>query len=116
LNSESCSDKWTTLRFTLPARAGSASKYTASGVRPVKRAVRSARVVELEVTSKPGTRSADGLVRAQIHFLVLHRFPQSFDEHVVAPAALAVHADRDAVLLEDGSELQARELTPLDPC
>jgi hypothetical protein len=35
----------------------------------------------------------------EIHLLVFDAFPESFHEHVVAPAAFPVHADLDAVLL-----------------
>lgn len=43
---------------------------------------------------------ADGRVRVQVDVLVLDRLPQPLDKHVVAPAALAVHTDRDPVTLE----------------
>jgi hypothetical protein len=38
-------------------------------------------------------------VQIDLLILVFDRFSQAFDKHVVAPAAFAVHADRDAVLL-----------------
>jgi hypothetical protein len=36
----------------------------------------------------------------QTHLLVLDAPPQPFDDDVVAPAAFAVHADRNVVVLE----------------
>lgn len=47
----------------------------------------------------------------QIDLLVFNRAPESFDEHVVAPTALAVHADLDRALLQQASERLAGELT-----
>jgi len=50
---------------------------------------------------------------AQLELFVLHQFPQSFDENVAAPSALAVHADGDAVPLEPAGERLAGELAAL---
>ena len=49
----------------------------------------------------------------QIHLLVFHTPPQPLDQHVVAPAAGAIHADSDVVLLEEPRELLAGELAAL---
>ncbi len=70
-------------------------------------------VVEPEVTLQALPGGTDRWVSSQIHLLVFHAPPQPFDEHVVAPAALAVHADGAAVLLQPPGEVQAGELTTL---
>jgi hypothetical protein len=79
----------------------------------VKRTVRTPAVVELQIAPDATARRAHRLVGAQIHFLVLDRFPQPFHEHVVAPAALAVHADGDAIVLEQLREFETGELAAL---
>ena len=76
----------------------------------VKRRMWAARVVELQITLDAGARLAHALVSTQVDLFVLDRFPQAFDEHVVAPAALAIHADGDAVLEQQLGELDAGEL------
>src|SRR5664280_3034512 len=47
------------------------------------------------------------------HLLIFDAAPQPFDEDVVDPAALAVHTDRDAGVLQDLDPLVARELRSL---
>ena len=47
------------------------------------------------------------------HVFILHAFPEPFDEHVVHPAALAVHADFDIVLFENVREIIRGKLAPL---
>jgi hypothetical protein len=49
----------------------------------------------------------------QIHLLVFDAAPQPLDEHVVAPGAFAVHADRNAVVGEHAGEGRAGELRTL---
>jgi hypothetical protein len=48
-----------------------------------------------------------------VDFLVFHAFPQSLDKHIVDPAAFAVHADPDAVALNQADELPAGKLAAL---
>jgi hypothetical protein len=48
----------------------------------------------------------------EIDLLVFHRAPEALHEHVVAPAALAVHADGDLLAQEDGGEGRARDCEP----
>ena len=79
----------------------------------VKRAVRTPAVVELQIAPDPTARCAHRVIGMQIHLLVLDRFPQPLDEHVVAPTSLAVHADGDAVLLEQLREFETGELAAL---
>jgi hypothetical protein len=55
-------------------------------------------------------RSSD---RFLIHFLVFDGSPQTFDEDVVAPGALAVHADGDIVPDKHAGKRQAGELVAL---
>ena len=77
------------------------------------RAVRPAAVVEREIARDRGSRLAHRLIGPQVHLLVLQRLPEPLDEHVVAPAALAVHADGNAVALEQRDEFHASELAAL---
>jgi hypothetical protein len=44
------------------------------------------------------------------YLLVFHGFPEPLDENVVAPGALAVHTDGDAVREQDAGERLAGEL------
>jgi hypothetical protein len=55
----------------------------------------------------------DGVVCVQIDLHVFNALPESLDEHVVSPTPFSVHADLDAVLGEQPSELVAGELVPL---
>ncbi len=75
--------------------------------------VRPAGVVEVDVAADAFAGGAHGFVGMEVDLLVLDRAPHPFDEHVVAPAALAVHRDADAVAMEQPSELAARKLTAL---
>ena len=70
-------------------------------------------VVEVEVDPQTGFGGRNRVVGFQINLLVLDAAPQALDEDVVAPAALAIHADRDLVVLEHLREFQAGELTAL---
>src|ERR1700710_295525 len=56
---------------------------------------------------------AVGFVSPQVHLLVFDAAPQPLDEHVVAPCALAVHADGDGVAGEHAGEGRAGELRAL---
>jgi hypothetical protein len=53
------------------------------------------------------------VVCPDVHLLVLHCAPEALDEHVVAPRALSVHADGDAVSYEKLRERITRELAAL---
>src|ERR1039458_970749 len=70
-------------------------------------------VVEGEVAGDAGPRLGDGGVRVEVDFFVLDGAPESFDEDVVAPAALPVHADRNALVLEQAGEGGAGKLRAL---
>ena len=56
---------------------------------------------------------ADGVIRVQIDLLVFDTFPESLHEHVIPPAAFAVHADLNPLIFQESCELLAGELTPL---
>jgi hypothetical protein len=62
--------------------------------------MRSAAVVEVEVTADRSAGLADAVVGSEVHLLVFDAAPQPLDEYVVPPGALAVHADRNAVVGE----------------
>lgn len=49
----------------------------------------------------------------QVDMHVIDCLPQPLDENVVAPVALAIHADCDAVNLDQADELEAGELAAL---
>ena len=86
---------------------------TGRGRHPVKTRVRSTAIVELEVLADRYSRFRDRVVRLEVDLLVLHRFPQPLHEHVVAPGALAIHADADAVVPEQTRERLTRKLAAL---
>lgn len=60
----------------------------------------SARVIEAEIFSNGSPGLRDGLVRFEIHLLIFAGAPQPFNEDIVSPATLAIHADADVVLFE----------------
>lgn len=66
----------------------------------VKRLMRPGLIVEHQVALQALVGRIDGVVGVQIHLLVFDTFPESFHEHVIPPAAFAVHADLDAVVGE----------------
>jgi hypothetical protein len=53
------------------------------------------------------------LVGSEIYLSVFRRSQKSFNEHVVSPAPLAVHADFDVLVLQSLYELETRKLTIL---
>src|SRR5258708_15913377 len=75
--------------------------------------MRTSAVVKFEIPADRMSCLADGFVGSQIDLLVFDAAPQSFDEHIVPPSALAVHADRDAVAGEDAGEGRPGELAAL---
>src|SRR6266511_4965007 len=68
-------------------------------------------VVEVDVAAERSSRLADAVVGLQIHLLVFDAAPEALEEHVVAPRAPAVHADRNLVLDQDVGEGVTREST-----
>jgi hypothetical protein len=75
--------------------------------------VRSDGVIELQVFPDGSPGFVDRLVCVEINLFILDGLPDPLDEHAVSPAALAVHADVDAVLSWQPSEVFAGELTAL---
>ena len=70
-------------------------------------------IIEVEVFSKRSSCFGYGCVGLEIHLIVFDGAPQPFDEHVVPPTALAVHADVDRVGLQAVCEGLGGELRPL---
>ena len=56
-------------------------------------------VVERDVFPQGGSRFVDRFIGPEVDLFVLDRSPDSFHEDIVAPAALAVHADLDPIFL-----------------
>ena len=79
----------------------------------VQCAVTAPGVVETEVAGQSCPKLGGRFVGPQVHVLVLDAAPQTFDEHVVHPSALAIHADRNGVVLEHVGERFTGELGPL---
>ena len=75
--------------------------------------MRSAGVVEIQVAPQVGLGIGHRVVSLEIDLLVLDAFPESFDKDVVTPAALAIHADPDSVILQQPGEIAAGELATL---
>src|SRR3712207_7234556 len=55
----------------------------------------------LPISSQPGPQLRAGLEGVQVDALVLQAAPQPLDEHVVQPAAAAVHGDAHPGLAQD---------------
>ena len=79
----------------------------------VERRVGPAPVVEVHPPADSGPSLGTGCELGQVDAFVRERSPQPLDEHVVHPAALAVHRDADASLLEHVGEVDAGELAAL---
>ena len=79
----------------------------------VKSDVGSLCVVEGDVASDRLPCFADAFIGVQIDFLVLDGSPEALDKDIVSPCALAVHADRDAVVDQHVCEFGIGELTAL---
>src|ERR1700676_3603045 len=71
--------------------------------------MRSAAIVEIEISTDRVARLADAMVGPQIHLLVFDAAPQSLDEHVIPPSPFAVHADGDGVASEHAGEFRPGE-------
>ena len=84
-----------------------------SGVRRSRLECGPRAIVEVQIPADRGAGLADAVVGVQIDLLVLDRSPDPLDEDVVAPGALAVHADRDLVLRSAAGEGLAGELAAL---
>src|SRR5207247_9830248 len=70
-------------------------------------------VVEVDVAAERSSRLVDAVIGPQIHLLVFDTAPEALEEHVIAPRAPAVHADRNLVLDQDVVEGVTRKLAAL---
>src|SRR6516165_7031518 len=70
-------------------------------------------IVEIEIASDGAAGFANAVIGPQIHLLVFDASPQTLDEHVVAPSALAIHADRYSPVGKRAGERRAGELAAL---
>ena len=61
-------------------------------------------VVELKVLPEPLHSFGNRAVCFQIYIFIFHTPPEAFNEHVVHPAALAVHADVDTMTFKDSKK------------
>src|SRR5712672_3402584 len=75
--------------------------------------MRSAAIVEIEISTDRMARLADALIGPQIHLLIFDAAPQPLDEHVIPPSPFAVHADGDGVAGEHAGECRTGELRAL---
>ena len=75
--------------------------------------VRSVLIKSMEVSGQTLSKLSNRVVRVQVDMFILHRTPKPFDEHVIHPAALAIHTDLNAVGLQDAGESLAGELAAL---
>jgi hypothetical protein len=70
-------------------------------------------VKEAKVGLQSRSQIRNAVVGVQVDMLVLHRAPESFDKDVVHPSSFAIHADLDAVCLQDAGEVLAGKLGSL---
>lgn len=68
--------------------------------------VRSVPIVEVDVFGESRSGLRDAVVCTEIHLLVLDRFPQTLDKHIVTPAAFATHRYSNVAVCQDGDEGQ----------
>src|SRR6516225_9975209 len=73
-------------------------------------------LVEVDVAAERSSRLVDTVIGPQIHLLVFDTAPEALEEHVIAPRAPAVHADRNLVLDQDVGEGVILKLEDPDSC
>ena len=64
--------------------------------------MRAQSIVKIQISAERGARHADAVVSVQVDLFVFDRFPDALDEDILAPCALAIHADRDFVGEQNG--------------
>jgi len=67
-------------------------------------------IVEFKVFFESLPSFGNRAVAFQIYVFIFHTPPEAFDEHIVQPAALAVHADVDTMIFEDSNKCIRGEL------
>jgi len=80
---------------------------------PIQAGMGSLLVEELDVTADAAPCCGDRFVSMQIDLFIFDGTPEAFDEDVVSPASLAIHADPDAFLLEPIRKRHTGELAAL---
>src|SRR5216683_2302217 len=70
-------------------------------------------VIEAEPGADAGLGLGDAGIRVEVDLLIFEAAPQPLDEDVVHVAALAIHADRDRVVLQRAGEVVSGELAAL---
>ena len=75
--------------------------------------MRTAAIVEVEIAAQRLLDVGNGVVAVQVNLFILDRFPEALHEDVVPPAALAIHADLDAVFLKQAGEGRTGKLAAL---
>ena len=83
------------------------------GCHAVKARMGASLIVEAQIAANRSARITDAFIGPQIYLFVFDGAPQTLDEHIVPPSAFAIHADGDALLSEQASEVQAGELRAL---
>jgi hypothetical protein len=80
---------------------------------PTMSEMRAAAIVEVKISANRGPRFRYRVVGADVDLLMFDGPPEPFDENVVTPRTLAIHADRDLVVQQQIGEFGAGELAPL---
>lgn len=80
---------------------------------PVKQLMPSTPIIEPEVVRQRSPRMGDAIVSLQVDLLILYAVPHAFNEHVINPPALAVHADLNAMAFQYADEITAGKLASL---
>src|SRR5512134_3102917 len=70
-------------------------------------------IVEGEIAPDRDARLGHAGVGSQVDFLIFDRSPEPLDKDIVAPGALAVHADGDLGILQYLDEVRRGELAAL---
>jgi hypothetical protein len=70
-------------------------------------------VKEAKVGLQSRSQIRKAVVGVQVDMLVLYRAPEALDKDVVHPSSFAIHADLDAVCLQDAGEVLAGKLGSL---
>lgn len=90
-----------------PAVFGQCCKEYGVGGSAAEGVVGPTMIEEGEVSGEAGPHVGDALLAVEVDLFVLDRAPEPFDEDVVPPAALAVHADLNLVRAQHGADIGA---------